>query len=134
MHYVFTYNHAKVWGHAPPGNYTVSINVLATMDVKNCEGTQPLSTSKRSLNFLTLFLDFTLTPNTLFTYSRTSPGEGEGRGSDHHSRVSDLLVYVHGTEYLSSFSQITILKTSSNRPSLPVAYKSFDCIPYLSRG
>ena len=56
---------------------------------------QPLSPSKRSFNFLTLLLDFTLTLNT-FTYSR-----------DHHSRLSDLLVNVQDTEYLSPFSQIT---------------------------
>ena len=68
-------------GHAPPGNYTVSINVLLTMDVKNCEGTQPLNTSKRSFNFLTLFLDLTLTSNILFTYSCTSPGERGGGGA-----------------------------------------------------
>ena len=88
------------------GNYTVNINVLATMDVKNCKGTQPLSPSKRSFNFLTLFLDFTLTSNTLFTYS-----------PDHHSRMIDLLVNVHDTEYLSPFSQITILETFCKRSS-----------------
>ena len=114
-------------GECPPGNYMVNVNVLVTMDVKTCKGTQPLSRSKRSFNFLTLFLEFTLTSNALFTYSR-----------NHHSRVSDLLVNVHDTEYLSPFGQITILETSCKRQSfrwsLPVSYESFDCIPYLSWG
>ena len=57
--------------------WSTPFNVLATMDVKNWKGTQPLSTSKRSFKFLTLFLAFALSSNTLFTYSCTSPGEGE---------------------------------------------------------
>ena len=35
---------------------------------------------KGVLNFLILFLDSTLTSNTLFTYSRTSPSRGGGGG------------------------------------------------------
>ena len=106
-------------GHAPSGsNYTVSINILATMDARNCEGTQPLSTSKRSFNFLTLFLDLTLSD---FKYIiHIQPHLPRGGGSDHHSRLSDLLVNVHDTEYHSMFSQITILET-------------YTCIPYLSQ-
>ena len=110
------------------GQFTWSATTFlpVTMDVKNWKGTQPLSPSKWSFNFLTLFLDFTLTSNTLFTYSR-----------GHHSRVSDLHVLVNVHD-LSPFSQITILETSCKRRSfswsLLAAYESFDCIPYLSWG
>ena len=53
-------------------------HVLATMAVKNCKETESLSTSERSFNSLTLFLDFTLTSDAFFTYRRTSGGGGEG--------------------------------------------------------
>ena len=69
-----------------------------------------------------------MTSNTLFMVG------GGGGGCDHYFRVSDLLLNVHDTEYQSSLSQITILETSkyvSDPSLLPVAYKSFDCIPYL---
>ena len=42
---------------------------------------------------------------------------------------------VYDTEYLSSFSQITILETSSKGPSLPFDYESFDCtVLILAKG
>ena len=122
-------------GAYSPGNYTVvNINVLATMDVKNCKGTQPVSTSEKSFNFLTFFFDYSHTA----TVPLGSGGMGNwgelGGGSDHHSHVSGSLVNVHDTKYLSSFSQDVILETSCKRPSLPFAHESFDCIPYLSLG
>ena len=103
---------------------------------RGCEelqGTQPLSTSERSFYFLPLFLNFTLTSNILFTYSAPSPERwrgGVGRGSDHHSLLSDLVVNVHDTEYLSSFRQITSPEIVCVGGYLRAF--NFDCIPHLS--
>ena len=67
--------------YTPPVNYTVSINVLATMNMKNCKGTEPLSTSERSFNFHAIFLVFTLTSNTVAPHIRTvAPPLGGGGG------------------------------------------------------
>ena len=82
------------------------------MPVKNCKETESLSTSERSFNSLTLFLDFTLTSNTFFTYRRTSGGGGEGV-NNHPSRVSDLLVNVHDTKRIS---QVFLVKSLYLRP------------------
>ena len=61
----------------------VKINGFAPKDVKKYKGTHPLSSSKRSFNFLTLYLDFTLTSNTVIMSDiqpRPPPGGGGGRG------------------------------------------------------
>ena len=75
------------------------------MNMKNCKGTQPLSTSERSFNFHAIFLVFTLTSNTVAPHIRTvapplGGGGGGMEGDLHRSRVSDLLVNVQDTEYL----------------------------------